>query len=367
MYIWERPGWPDFEWDNGAVLKPLSEARLKQGRMMGAMMRLGFELKLEAQLQALTEDVLKTSEIEGELLDRTAVRSSLASRLGVPDAGVAPADRRVDGVVAMMLDATTRFDEPLTAQRLFGWHAGLFPTGYSDIHQIAVGAWRNDARGPMQVISGPHGRRRVHFQAPPATALEREMQAFLRWFNGPSRELEPLIRAGLAHVWFVTIHPFGDGNGRIARAVADNALAYAERAPQRFYSMSSQIQRERKDYYAMLERTQKGGLDITPWLMWFLECFARAVDGAERTYGDVLRKADFWHAASAHSLNERQRTVLNRFLDRFEGKLTAKKWSALAKCSPATANRDITELVDLGLLRRNPGGSKNTSYEVDVS
>ncbi len=364
MYVWERPGWPKFEWDGDALLKPLSAARLKQGQLMGAMMRLGFELKLEAQLQALTEDVLKTSEIEGELLDRVAVRSSLAGRLGVPDAGVAAADRRVDGVVAMMLDATTRFDEPLTAQRLFGWHAGLFPTGYSDIHQIAVGAWRSDARGPMQVVSGPHGRRRVHFQAPPASALESEMHAFLRWFNGPSRELEPLIRAGLAHLWFVTIHPFEDGNGRIARAVADNALAYAERTPQRFYSMSSQIQRERKDYYSLLERTQKGGLDVTPWLAWFLACFARGVDGAEGTYGDVLRKAEFWRAAGTHSLNERQRFVLNRFLDGFEGKLTAKKWSALAKCSPATANRDITELVDLGLLRRNSGGSKNTSYEI---
>jgi Fic family protein len=367
MSIWERLAWPNFEWESGALLKPLSSARLKQGRLMGAMMQLGFDLKLEAQLEALTEDVLKTSEIEGELLERTVVRSSLASRLGVPDAGVASPDRRVDGVVAMMLDATTRFDEPLTAQRLFGWHAGLFPTGYSEIHQIAVGAWRTDARGPMQVISGPHGRRRVHFQAPPATALEIEMQTFLRWFNGPSRELEPLVRAGLAHLWFVTIHPFEDGNGRIARAVADNALAFAERTPQRFYSMSSQIQRERKDYYAALERTQKGGLDVTRWLVWFLDCFTRAVDGAERSHSDVLRKADFWRSASAHALNERQRYVLNRFLDGFEGKLTAKKWSALAKCSPATANRDIVELLDLGLLRRNSGGSKNTSYDLNVS
>jgi Fic family protein len=332
---------------------------------MGVMVRLGFDLKLEAQLQALTEETLKTSEIEGELLDRTAVRSSVARHLGVPEAGVSLPDRRVDGVVAMMVDATARFDQPLTAERPFGWHAALFPSGYSDIQKIAVGAWPADTHGPMQVVSGPHGRRRVHVQAPPAAALENEMRAFFGWFNGPGRELEPLVRAGLAHLLFVTIHPFEDGNGRIARAVADNALAYAEGTPQRFYSMSSQIQRERKDYYAALERTQKGGLDVTGWLVWFLSCFARAVEGAESACGGVLRKADFWHAAAAHSLNERQRTVLNRYLDGFEGKLTAKKWSALAKCSSATANRDITELLELGLLR-NPGGSKNTSYDVNA-
>jgi Fic family protein len=366
MYVWERSDWPGFTWQDGTLLKPLSAARLKQGHLMGVMVRLGFDLKLEAQLQALTEETLKTSEIEGELLDRTAVRSSVARHLGVPEAGVSLPDRRVDGVVAMMVDATAHFDRPLTAERLFGWHAALFPSGYSDIQKIAVGAWRADTHGPMQVVSGAHGRRRVHFQAPPAAALENEMRAFFGWFNGPSRELEPLVRAGLAHLWFVTIHPFEDGNGRIARAVADNALAYAEGTPQRFYSMSSQIQRERKDYYAALERAQKGDLDVTGWLVWFLGCFARAVEGAESACGGVLRKADFWHAAAAHALNERQRTVLNRYLDGFEGKLTAKKWSALAKCSSATANRDITELLELGLLRRNPGGSKNTSYDVNA-
>jgi Fic family protein len=324
------------------------------------MARLRFNAKQEAQLEALTEDVLRSSEIEGEILQRAAVRSSLARRLGVPDAGTAPVDRRTEGVVAMLLDATQRFDATLTAERLFGWQVALFPTGYSGLHPVAVGRWRDDAKGPMQVVSGPIGRSIVHFEAPPAGVLDAEMRRFPGWFNalpGP----EGLLRAAIAHLWFVTVHPFDDGNGRIARAIADAALAQSEGASQRFYSMSSQIRQERTKYFAMLEQTQKGGLDVTEWLVWFLECLSRAIDGADGIRGLVLRKADFWARYGDAPISARQKTVLNRFLDGFEGKLTARKWAALGKCSVPTAQRDILEMVERGLLRRNAGGSKNTS------
>jgi Fic family protein len=362
LYIWQSPEWPHLVWDDAQLLSPLATARLKQGRLLGGMARLGFDLKLEAQLEALTEDVIKSSEIEGEALQRDSVRSSIALRLGVPTAALAPTDRRTEGVVDMMLDATENYDALLTPERLFGWQAALFPTGYSGLHKVKTGAWRDDADGPMQVVSGPIGRQRVHYQAPPAAHLDAEMQAFLAWFNRRS-EPEGLLRAGLAHLWFVTIHPFEDGNGRIARAIADQALAQSEGAGQRFYSMSSQIRKERSRYYEMLERTQKGGLDVTDWLTWFLGCFSRAVVGAEATCASVLRKADFWQRYAREPLTERQRTVLNRFMDGFEGKLTARKWAAIGKCSIPTAQRDINELVERSILRRNPGGSRNTSYD----
>jgi Fic family protein len=363
MHIWERAEWPGFDWQAARVVEPLAGARLKQGRLLGSMARLGFELKLEAQLQALTEDILKSSEIEGEILDRQSVRSSIARHLGVPVAAVAPADRRTEGFVGMMLDATENHHAPLTAERLLGWQAALFPTGYSGLHRVKTGAWRDDAGGPMAVVSGPLGRQRVHYRAPPAHRVEAEMQRFLDWFNRRS-EPEGLLRAGLAHLWFVTIHPFEDGNGRIARAIADQALAQSEGSGQRFYSMSSQIRKERSDYYGMLEHTQKGGLDVTEWLVWFLGCFARAIDGAEATGATVLRKADFWQRHAREPFGERQKTVLNRYLDGFEGKLTAKKWAVIGKCSIPTAQRDINDLVERGILRRNPGGSKNTSYDL---
>jgi Fic family protein len=363
MFIWKRSEWPRFGWDGARLLEPLASARLKQGRLLGGMARLDFDLKLEAQLEALTEDVVKSSEIEGEVLDRDSVRSSIARRLGVPAAAVAPVDRRADGVVAMMLDATENYDAPLTPERLFGWQAALFPTGYSGLHKVTTGAWRDDAEGPMQVVSGPGGRQHVHYRAPPAERLEAEMQAFLAWFNHES-EPEGLLRAGLAHLWFVTIHPFEEGNGRVARAIADQALARSEATGQRFYSMSSQIRKEHSDYYDALERTQRGSLDVTDWLVWFLGCFSRAIDGAEAACANVLRKADLWQRYAREPFTERQKTVLNRFLDGFEGKLTAKKWAAIGKCSIPTAQRDINELVDRNLLRRNPGGSKNTSYEI---
>lgn len=305
MYIWEQPEWPELRWQDARLLEPLATARLKQGRLLGSMARLGFDLKLEAQLEALTENVIKSSEIEGDVLDRDSVRSSIARRLGVPDAAVAPADPRTEGVVEMMLDATENHAAPLSAERLFGWQAALFPTGYSGLHRVKTGAWRDDADGPMQVVSGPIGRQRVHYQAPPAQQLDAEMQRFLGWFN---RRYEPegLLRAGLAHLWFVIIHPFEDGNGRFARAIADQALAQSEGSGQRFYSMSSQIRKERSDYYGTLERTQKGGLDVTDWLVWFLGCFSRAIDGAEAACANVLRKADYWqrYARALHGAAE---------------------------------------------------------------
>ena len=363
MYIWEQQNWPQFTWDDGELLEPLAGARLKQGRLLGSMASLGFDLKLEAQLEALTEDVIRSSEIEGEILDRDSVRSSLARRLGLPTAATAPADRRTEGVVEMMLDATENYGALLTSERLLGWQAALFPTGYSGMHRIKTGTWRDDAEGPMQVVSGPIGRQRVHYQAPPAQQLDAEMQAFLEWFNRRS-EPEGLLRAGLAHLWFVTIHPFEDGNGRVARAIADQALAQSEDSGQRFYSMSSQIRKERSDYYDALESAQKGTLDVTDWLVWFLGCFSRAIDGADSACADVLRKADFWQRYAREPFTKRQKAVLNRFLDGFEGKLTARKWAAIGKCSIPTAQRDITELVERGILRRNPGGSKNTSYDL---
>lgn len=363
MYIWEQAAWPRFRWDAEALLGPLGETRLKQGRLLGRMQALGFDLQLEAQLQALTAEAVKSSDIEGEVLDAASVRSSLARRLGVPEAAAAPVDRRAEGVAEMMLDATRNHSAPLTAERLFAWHAALFPTGYSGLSRIRTGGWRDDASGPMQVVSGALGRERVHYQAPPAARLGEEMSAFLAWFEAPG-PMDGLLRAGLSHLWFVTIHPFEDGNGRIARAIADLALARSEGSPQRFYSLSSQIRRERADYYAQLEATQKGGLEVTAWLAWFLASLGRALDGAEAEMAGVLRKAEFWRTHQALPLNPRQRLVLNRWLDGFEGHLTARKWAVLAKCSPATAQRDIADLLDRGVLVRNPGGSKNTSYGI---
>jgi len=362
-YIWQQADWPRFRWDGDTLLAPLGEARHKQGWFLGHMAQLGFELKLEAELLATTDDVMKTSAIEGESLDLASVRSSVAKRLGLAHGGIAPVDRKVEGIVEMMLDAAHNHARPLTVERLFGWHAGLFPTGFSGLQKLDVGGWRKDREGPMQVISGAYGRRRIHYEAPPADRLSSEVEAFLAWFNGPL-EIDPLLRSGLAHFWFVTIHPFDDGNGRIARAIADMALAQAERTGQRFYSVSAQIQRERNRYYEALERTQKGSLDVTEWLSWFVPCFSRAIGAAEEQSRSVLCKAEFWRRVGEEPLSARQRTVLNRFLDGFEGTLTANKWAALGKCSVDTAQRDIHDLVSRGLLIRNPGGSRRTSYNL---
>ncbi|BBK36170.1 cell division protein Fic [Allostella sp. ATCC 35155] len=341
----------------------LAAVRHRQGRLLGRMEALGFELRAEAVLQTLTEDVLKSSEIEGELLDKEQVRSSIARRLGMDIGALAPVDRDVEGVVEMMLDATQNYAAPLTDERLFAWHAALFPTGRSGMTRIVVGAWRAAASEPMQVVSGPIGRERVHYEAPAAGRLDVEMDAFISWFDDDV-PLDPVLKAAVAHLWFVTIHPFEDGNGRIARAVADMVLARSEGSPQRFYSMSAQIRLERKDYYAILERTQKGGLDITAWLQWFLGCLDRAFDGAKQILANVLRKARFWDAMAGQPLNERQRKVVNRLLDGFEGKLTSSKWAALTKTSPDTALRDINDLVGRGVLVKDDAGGRSTSYSL---
>jgi Fic family protein len=362
-YIHELEGWPKFEWNSPSLTEQLAAVRHRQGRLLGRMEALGFDLRAEAVLQTLTEDVLKSSEIEGEILDKEQVRSSIARRLGMDIGALAPVDRDVEGVVEMMLDATQTYQAPLTDERLFAWHAALFPTGRSGMTKIIVGAWRDEASGPMQVVSGPIGREKVHYEAPAAARLDGEMAAFVEWFNSAA-PLDPVLKAAIAHLWFVTIHPFEDGNGRIARAIADMMLARSEGSPQRFYSMSAQIRLERKDYYAILERTQKADLDITAWLQWFLACLDRAFDGAEEILANVLRKARFWEAIAGLPLNERQRKVVNRLLDGFEGKLTSSKWAALAKTSPDTALRDINDLVARGVLVKDEGGGRSTSYSL---
>ena len=362
-YIHELPNWPDFRWDSAALAETLASVRHRQGRLIGRMEALGFPLRSEAMLQTLTDDVVKSSEIEGEILNRDQVRSSIARRLGMDVGALTPADREVEGVVEMMLDATQNYDKPLTEERLFGWHAALFPTGRSGMHKITVGAWRDDRTDPMQVISGPVGRTHVHYQAPNAAVIAREMRAFLAWFN---RDIghDPVLKAGLGHLWFVTIHPFDDGNGRIARAIADMQLARSERSRQRFYSMSAQIRKERRAYYDMLEATQKADLDITAWLDWFLGCLDRAFDGADEALAGVLGKARFWERHARATLNERQRDMLNRLLDGFDGKLTSSKWARIEKCSPDTALRDIADLVDRGILQKDEAGGRSTSYSL---
>lgn len=362
-YIHERPEWPNLRWRDDALATTLASVRHRQGRLIGRMEALGFPLRDEAMLRTLTEDVVKSSEIEGEQLDKGQVRSSIARRLGIDVAGLVPADRDVEGVVEMMLDATQNHMKPLTGERLFGWHASLFPTGRSGLTRIIVGNWRDDRSGPMRVVSGPIGRERVHYEAPAAERLPRDMRDFLAWFEGETR-IDPVLKAGIAHLWFVTIHPFEDGNGRIARAIADLALARSENSAQRFYSMSSQIMAERSHYYEMLNRTQKGSFDITPWLNWFLDCLDRAFDRAEDMLGAVLAKARFWDGIKDRAINDRQRRVLNRLLDGFEGKLTSSKWAKLTKSSQDTAARDIDDLIRKGILVKGEAGGRSTSYDL---
>ncbi len=362
-WIHQRDDWPELRWDQTALAPKLAEVRHRQGRLLGRMEGLGFELRQEASLTTLTADVVKSSAIEGEVLEPEAVRSSIARRLGIDAGGPSPASRDVEGIVEMMLDATQRHDAPLTAARLFGWHAALFPTGRSGMHKITVGAWRTEAAGPMQVVSGAFGRERIHFEAPDAARLSREMDAFLNWFESETKT-DPVIKAGIAHLWFVTVHPFEDGNGRIARAIADMALARADQTRQRFYSMSSRIEFERKNYYEQLERQQRGDTDITPWLDWFLDCLDHAIGQADETLGAVLYKARVWEHANLKPVNERQRLVLNRMLDDFKGFMNSSKYAGLAKCSTDTALRDIRDLLERGLLVQNEGGGRSTSYRL---
>ena len=366
-YIHQLPDWPQFRWDQEALAGPLAKTRHRQGRLLGRMESLGFALQKEAELETLTLEVLKSSEIEGEKLDAAQVRSSIARRLGIETAGTVAAERDVEGVVEMMLDATQNYAKPLSNERLLAWHAALFPTARSGMRRIIVGAWRDDADGPMQVVSGPVGKEKVHYEAPAASLLEKEMAAFLAWANDSEDRTDTVLRAALAHLWFVTIHPFDDGNGRIARAIADWALARSENSPQRFYSMSAQIRHERNDYYDILEKTQRGTLDVTPWTEWFLACLGRAFDRTEVTLGAVLRKARFWEKYARVQLNDRQRDVINRLLDGFTGKLTTTKWARLEKCSHDTALRDIQGLIEQDLLQKDPGGGRSTSYSlVDI-
>jgi Fic family protein len=364
VYIWQANDWPHWRFDLAALAGPMAEVSRAQGMLLGRLADVGIVLRDQASLAALTEDVVKTSEIEGEQLNVESVRSSIARRLGVDIGALARVDRHAEGVVDMVLDATAHCDAPLTRERLFGWHASLFPTGYSGLARLKAGCWRDDASGPMQVVSGSVGRRRVHFEAPPATRLEAETGRFLEWLNGPSGE-PPLLKAGLGHLWFVTLHPFDDGNGRIARAIGDLLLARADGSPQRFYSVSAQIQRERKAYYDILERTQKKSMDVTQWLVWFLNTLHRAVDHAQHTLDAVLTKTRFWQRWVTMPLNERQVKLLNKLLDGFDGKLTSSKWAAIAKCSPDTALRDINDLLARGVLRKTDAGGRSTSYVLD--
>lgn len=362
-YINELASWPTFRWSQERLADQLARVRHRQGRLIGRMEALGFKLRAEAVLETLTEEVIKSSEIEGDILDKDQVRSSLARRLGMDIGALTPAERDVEGVVEMMLDATQKFAEKLTAERLLGWHAALFPTGRSGLAKIKVGAWRDDKTGPMQVVSGPTGRERVHYEAPAADRLSSEMRAFLDWFEkGEPTDL--VLKAGVAHLWFVTIHPFDDGNGRIARAIADLTLARSEKSAQRFYSMSAQIREERNTYYDILEATQKGDLDITAWLEWFLGCLERACDGAETILSSVMRKARFWETHAGESLNDRQRLVINRLLNGFEGNLTNAKYAKLAKCSSDTALRDIDDLMRRNILAKDAAGGRSTSYSL---
>lgn len=366
MYIHQLRGWPSFVWDTDTILVRLGEVRHRQGRILGMMSSAGFKLQENAVLDTLTLDITKSSEIEGEKLNTDQVRSSIARRLGIEIAGAVPADRNVDGVVEMMLDATQRYTEDLTADRLYDWHAALFPTGRSGMHKITVAAWRTPEAGPMQVVSGAMGKEIVHFEAPEAQRLPVAMDTFLNWFNGESTT-DAVLKAAIAHLWFVTIHPFDDGNGRIARAITDMQLARADGTSQRFYSMSAQLLKERSAYYDLLEQTQRGSLNITPWLSWFLDCLYHAMDHTEETLSAIANRALFWEKNRGKLLNSRQQYMVSTLLDEFYGKLTSTKWAKMTKTSPDTALRDIQDLIEKGILEKEPGGGRNTTYALVMS
>lgn len=366
-YIHELKGWPNFEWDQDLVSRKLAAVRHRQGKITGRMEGLGFNLRTEATLQTLTLDVLKSSEIEGEILNPDQVRSSVARRLGLDIGGLVPSDRHVEGIVEMMIDATQNYKKDISSKRLFDWHAAMFPTGRSGLRKIVVGKWRtNSGDDPMQVVSGPIGKERVHFEAPASDRLKDEMRVFIDWFN-KSNTFDAVLKAGVAHLWFVTIHPFDDGNGRVARAIADLQLARSDDNSQRFYSMSAQIRKERNDYYEILEKTQKGSLDITSWLEWFLTCLDRALLATEKTLSDVLMQARFWEQHANTALNDRQRKMLGKLLDHFDGKLTTSKWAKMTKSSHDTALRDIQDLVDRKVLLKDTAGGRSSSYTVNLS
>jgi Fic family protein len=363
VYIYQKDNWPHFTWNTELIISLVSEARNLQGRLIGKMELLGFDLRNEALLDTYTLDVLKSSEIEGEILNPNQVRSSIARKLGMDISGSIDSDRNVDGVVEMMLDATQNCFKPLTKDRLFDWHAALFPTGRSGMYKITVADWRKDTTGPMQVVSGAMGKEKVHFQAPDSDLIESEMLLFLDWYNNYDK-IDLVIKAAIAHLWFVSIHPFEDGNGRITRALSDMVLARADKSNQRFYSMSAQIRKERKGYYEILEKTQKGNLDITEWIIWFLHCLINALKSTDSILRQVLFKADFWNKHAKTIINERQRKLINKLLDGFDGKLTSSKWAKIATCSKDTAIRDINDLINKNILRKEAAGGRSTNYEL---
>ena len=362
-YIHEQPDWPKFRWNAAALEAVLADVRYRQGLLLGKMEALGFDAQRETGLEALSSTIVQSSAIEGESLDYGQVRSSVARSLGIEDAAIPPSDRYIEGIVEITIDATENYSAPLTKERLFGWHAALFPTGYSGLRKIDVAKWRSEDSDPMQVVSGSGARERVHFEAPPARALPEEAEAFLSWFDSP-RDGDPLLRAGIAHLYFVTLHPFSDGNGRIARVIADMGLARAENRARRFYSLSSSIKRERSAYYSVLEAAQRGTMDVTHWLGWFVACVGKAIDAAEETLKLVMQKSSVWNAANERGINARQRVVLTRLLAGFEGKLTSARYAKLAKCSQDTALRDIDELIRFGILERGDAGGRSTSYRL---
>lgn len=361
--IYQYGDWPNFFWNDEQLFFLLGKVRNLQGKLIGKMESLGFELKNEANLETLTLDVLKSTEIEGEILDPEQVRSSIARRLGIETFGITQSAKNVDGIVDMMYDATHHFNKPLTKKRLFDWHFALFPTGRSGMNKIIVGKWRDDSTGPMQVVSGDMGKEKVHYQAPKASILDTEIKVFLKWFNGQEK-IDPVIKAGISHLWFVTLHPFEDGNGRIARALTDMLLARADGIPQRFYSMSSQIRKERKKYYDILEESQKGNLDITKWLEWFLNCLLNALNSSNKTLSRVVYKHMFWNKNASMIQNNRQKLLLNKLIDGFDGKLTSSKWAKIAKCSQDTALRDIQDLINKNILQKAKAGGRSTSYRL---
>ncbi len=359
-YIYEEVNWTDFSWQDKAINVVFGEVRLMQGKIIGLMNALGFSAKEEATLTTLTSDIVKSSEIEGELLNYDQVRSSIARRLGINTAGLVSSSRHIEGVVEMMLDATQRYSLPLTEKRLFGWHAALFPTGYSGPYEIEAGRYRT---GEMQVVSGAMGKEKVHYKAVKPELVKTEMDRYLDWFNNENR-LDPVIKAAIAHFWFIILHPFDDGNGRIGRALTDMLLARAEGSGERFYSMSGQILAERKRYYEVLQKVQHSSGDITGWLDWFLHCLKNAMLATENTTQKILRKAEFWKIHEHTPINERQRIILNKILDGFEGKLQTSKWAKIAKTSTDTALRDIKDLVEKGILQQTSQGGRSANYEL---
>ncbi len=363
LYIHENDNWTDFVWDEKQVSLKLAETRNLQGRLLGKMESLGFDLQDEAVLNTLTIEIVKSSEIEGEVLDLEQVRSSIARRLGIELAGAIESERHIDGIVEMMLDATQRYQLPLTKERLFGWHSALFPTGWSNMYKITVADWRKDTTGPMQVVSGPMGKEKVHYQAPDSDRIEDEMRKFINWVEKETT-VDPVLKAAVSHLWFVTIHPFEDGNGRITRAITEMLLARSDDSVKRFYSMSSQIRLERKQYYEKLEKTQKGSSEITEWILWFLECLDNAFYSTTDALAKILQKADFWKIHSKTIINERQQKMLNRLLDGFTGKLTTSKWGKICKCSQDTALRDIQDLIEKDILQKESSGGRSTNYEL---